>query len=238
MPYTAACPHDAIQKIARDVFMVRGSMRFNPVLRISRNMAVVRHDGELSLVNPIRLDAAGERQLTSLGEVKRLLRIGPMHGLDDAYYVDRFGAELWAPGSSESHPDPPIAELLAPDRPLPFPDAELFLFENAAEAEAALLLRRDPGLLLTCDAIQHYGDYRHNNLPARLLMPWIGFPRTTVLGPIWLDRMTPPGGSLESDFQRLLALDFDRLLAAHGSLLERDAKESVTRAVRKAFPGA
>jgi len=237
MSYAPPCPHDALRKIGPDVFMVRGSIRLNPVLRISRNMAVVRHAGELNLVNPIRLDAEGERQLMALGEVKRLFRIGPMHGLDDAYYVDRFGAELWAPGPSQSYPAPPVAQLLAPDRTLPFPDAELFLFENAAEVEAALLLRRNRGLLLTCDAIQHYGDYRHNNLPARLVMPFIGFPRTTIIGPIWLDRMTPPGGSLESDFQRLLTLDFDRLLAAHGSLLERDAKASVRRAVQRSFPG-
>ena len=51
--------------------------------------------------------------------------------------------------------------------------------------EAVLLVRRDGGVLLTCDAIQHYGDYSRNNLPARLIMPYIGFPRTTIVGPFW-----------------------------------------------------
>ena len=48
--------------------------------------------------------------------------------------------------------------------------------------------------------------------------------------------MTPEGGSLKSEFERLLTLDFDRLLSAHGSLLTAGAKDSVAMAVRKAFP--
>jgi hypothetical protein len=208
----------------------------NALMHITRNMAIVRHEGELSLVNPIRLDEEGERQLRALGDIKRILRLGPMHGLDDPYYVDRLGAEFWAQGESETYPEPKIEQRLAADRPLPFPDAELFVFEGTKQPESALRIGRDPGTLLTCDAIQHYGDYRYNSLLARVVMPFIGFPRTTVVGPIWLKMMTPEGGSLKSEFERLLTLDFDRLLSAHGSLITSGAKESVARAVRKAFP--
>ncbi len=236
MPDGPVYPHDPIEEIAPDLFMVRGSIRMNALGRITRNMAIVRHQGELDLVDPIRLDAEGERQLRALGEVKRILRLGPLHGVDDPYYVDRFGAELWAPGPSETHPEPKIAQKLDPDGALPFPDAEVFAFQGTRQPECALLIRRDRGVLLTCDSIQHYGDYRHNTLIPRLVMPFIGFPRTTVVGPIWLKIMTPEGGSLKSEFERLLTLDFDRLLSAHGSLLESGARDAVARAVRKAFP--
>ena len=236
MPHPPAYPHDPIEEIATDLFMVRGSVRLNALMRITRNMAIVRHQGELSLVNPIRLDEEGERRLLALGDIKRILRLGPMHGLDDPYYVERFGAEFWAQGESETYPELKIEQRLAADRPLPFPDAELFAFEGTKQPESALLIRRDPGILLTCDAIQHYGDYRHNTLLARLVMPLIGFPKTTVVGPIWLKIMTPKGGSLKSEFERLIALDFDRLLSAHGSLLTSGAKGSVAMAVRRAFP--
>jgi hypothetical protein len=236
MPHPPAYPHDPIEQIAADLFMVRGSIRMNALMRITRNMAIVRHQGELSLVNPIRLDEEGERQLLALGDIKRILRLGPMHGLDDPYYVERFGAELWAQGESETYPEPKIEKELAVDRALPFPDAELFAFQGTKQPESALLIRRDPGILLTCDAIQHYGDYRHNTLLARLVMPLIGFPKTTLVGPIWLKIMTPEGGSLKSEFERLLTLDFDRLLSAHGSLLTSRAKHSVAMAVGKAFP--
>jgi len=238
MAYAPAYPHDPIEEILPDVYLVRGSVRLNALMRITRNMAIVRHQGELSLVDPLRLNEEGERQLRALGDVKRILRLGPMHGLDDPYYVDRFEAELWTPGESSTYPLPPPDRRLTPALELPFPDAELFCFEGTQQPECALLIRRAGGLLLTCDSIQHYGDYRHNTLLARSVMPFIGFPRTTIVGPIWLKLMTPEGGSLRGEFERLLTLEFDQLLSAHGSLLRSGAREAVRKAVARAFPGA
>ena len=39
-------PHDSIEEIISDVFMVRGTIRMNALMRITRNMAIVRHEGE------------------------------------------------------------------------------------------------------------------------------------------------------------------------------------------------
>lgn len=238
MAYAKAYPHDPIEEICPDLFMVRGSIRMNPLMRITRNMAIVRQQGELTLVNPIRLEAQEERRLRELGSVKRILRLGPLHGLDDPYYVGEFRAELWCPGESTAYPEPRPDRVLTAGDELPFPDGELFCFAGTRQREAMLLLRRAGGVLLTCDAIQHYGDYRHNTWLARTLMPFIGFPRTTLVGPIWLKLMTPEGGSLEGEFRRLLGLDFDTLLSAHGSLLRGGAHAAVSKAVDKAFPGA
>ena len=63
MAYQAVCPHDSIEQIADEVFMVRGSVKLNPLLRLSRNMATVRHDGELTLINPLRLSETGLSRL-------------------------------------------------------------------------------------------------------------------------------------------------------------------------------
>jgi hypothetical protein len=68
-------------------------------------------------------------------------------------------------------------------------------------------------------------------------MPFLGFSKTTLIGPIWLKVATPPGASLRDDFERLLDCTFDALLAAHGTFLESGAKDAVRRAVEKAFPG-
>ena len=160
-----------------------------------------------------------------------------MHGVDDPYYIERYDAELWAPGHSEAHPEPKPTLMFDATTALPFPNASLFCFKGLNQPEGALLLSRGPGLLITCDAIQNYGDYRHNNLVARLLMPLIGFPKTTIVGPMWIKVMTPESASLESEFRRLLELDFDQLLSAHGSFLETGAHEACERAVDKMFSG-
>ena len=90
---------------------------------------------------------------------------------------------------------------------------------------------------MTCDAAQNYGDYSFNNWVARLVMPRIGFPKTTIIGPIWLRLMTPENKSLESEFERLLELEFDKLLSAHGTFLEQGAREAVRAAVQNTFSG-
>jgi len=234
--HPVAMPHDPIEPVIPDVFMVRGSVRL-PLMRLSRNMAIVRHEGELTLVDPIRLDDAGERQLRELGEVRRILRLGPLHGQDDPYYMETFGAELWAQGESQSYPEPKPDVVVGAGSPLPIPDAELFCFEDMTQKESALLIRRGGGLLLTCDAVQHHGDFRHDTLLARGVMRLIGFSKTTLLGPLWLKVMTPEGGSLEPEFRRLLTLEFDKLLGAHGSLLEKGANAAVTAAVDRVYSG-
>jgi hypothetical protein len=236
MSESVVYPHDPIEAIQPDVFLVRGCIKMNALMTITRNMAIVRHAGELTLVDPIRLSTAEEKRLDALGAVKRILRLGPLHGVDDPYYVERYGAELWAPGPSQAYPEPKPTRVFDAATELPFPDAQIFCFQGLKQPEAALLLRRGTGLLITCDAIQNYGDYRFNNLPARLLMPFIGFPKTTIVGPIWVKMMTPEGGNLASEFRRLLELDFDQLLSAHGSLLETGAHAACERAVDKMFP--
>ena len=176
-------PHDPIQALTDRLYVVRGAMRMNPVLRISRNMAVIRHGNELTLVNPVRLSPEGESELGELGAVKRILRLGAFHGIDDPWYKHRFGAELWCGPGASAYPEPSADRSLEAGTALPFPDADLFCFNGTKQPEYALLLHDPPGILLTCDAVQHYGDYSHNNLMARLAMPFIGFPKTTVLGP-------------------------------------------------------
>ena len=233
--FPAPLPHGPIEPLTERVYAVRGGIRIKRVLRISRNMAIVRDGAELTLVNPVRLDADGEAALEELGAVKRILRLGAMHGQDDAYYKHRFGAEFWSQPGGTVYPGPSIDCRLAADGGLPMAGAELFCFTGTREPEAALLVHDGPGVLLTCDAIQHYDDYSNHNLVARLSMPLIGFSKTTLLGPIWLRAMTPEGGSLRNEFERLLALEFDALFAAHGTWLATGAKEGVRRAVERAF---
>ena len=235
MSHPAAMPHDPIEEIAPDLFLVRGCIQLNPLLRITRNMVVIRHEGDLTLVDPIRLDEAEEARLRELGTPRRILRLGPMHGQDDPYYQKELGCELWAAGDSEIYPENKPDVVVSSDTAWPFPAARYASIERSKQAEGVLLLERDGGILITCDAIQHYGDYRHNNLPARLVMPLIGFKKTTVLGPIWLKVMTPEGESLEASFRKLLELEFDHLIAAHGSYLRGGAHASLAAAIDRAF---
>ena len=163
------------------------------------------------------------------------MRLGPFHGLDDPWYVSQHNAEFWCQPGGKAYKVPGIDHELRQESSLPVPDAEIVEFPNTRQPECALLIRRGKGTLITCDAIQHYGDYRYHNLPARLLMPFLGFPKKTIVGPMWLKYMSPKDGSLRADFEPLLDLEYDRLVSAHGSFLDANARSNVQDAIARAF---
>ena len=233
--YPEACPHEPIREIAADVFFAPGSIRMAPMMQFSRNMVIVRHGGDLTLVNPIRLSAAGEAELEALGTVRHVMRLGVFHGIDDAYTVARFDAGFWCQAGSDRYPEPKPDHEMTEGGSLPIPDAKLFVFRETAKPESALLLRRGKGLLITCDGIQHYADYNRQSLLAKLMMPFIGFPKRALVGPFWLKGLTREGGSVRPDFDRLLELDFDALVSAHGTPLMHGAHDAVRQAIERAY---
>ena len=227
--------HEAIEPLADDVWWVPGTMRMNWYMTISRNMVVVRSGDELTLINPVRLDEAGEAALEQLGHVRHLVRLGCFHGCDDAYLKQRFDAQFWCQANSRQYPSPAPDHELAEGGQLPFPDAQLLVFHEVKRPESALLVRRGPGLLVTCDSLQHYANWSRHSIVPRLMLPRIGFSKSMLVGPLWKKFQTPEGGSLRPDFERLLALEFDSLISAHGQPLMQGAKAAARDAVTKAF---
>lgn len=238
MSYPESLPHDLPKQIADDLFVVYGCVQPSAMVRFTRNMAVVRDNGQLTLINPVRMDEAGLASLESLGEVAHVLRLGPMHGMDDPFYVDRYKADFWSFEGGKTYTSPAITHTLSEGGPLPFANAKLFAFNYMKETEGAILLDRKPGILLTCDAIQSYATAPHTphtNWLSRLLMPLIGFPRKTLIGPMWMKLLVKDRDGMKAEFERLLQLDFDQLLSAHGTFLSGDAHGEVKRAFDKMF---
>ncbi|MFK8021933.1 MAG: hypothetical protein AB8B86_19405 [Pseudomonadales bacterium] len=238
MTHPAALPHDPPKQIGEDLFVVHGSVQIIPVAKLTRNMTIVRNQGELTLINAVRLDEPGLESLEALGEVKHVLRLGPMHGMDDDFYVDRYNAEFWSFEGGTTYTTPNITRRLVEDRELPFPKAKLFAFKHMTEPEGAILLERSPGVLLTCDAIQSYSTAPHMPHTAWLmqkLLPLLGFPSKTIIGPIWVKKLTTDREGIKSEFERLMKLDFDQLLAGHGTFLERNAHKELEQAFEKMF---
>jgi hypothetical protein len=228
-------PHGPLQELFEDVFWVQGSFVAGPAIRFSRNMVVLRQDGALTLVNPVRLSADGEAALSALGTIRHAIRLDAFHGMDDAYYVDRHGAEFWSQAEPDRYPRPLPTRELGEGVELPIDGAEVFVFRQARRPEGAILVRRHGGLLITCDSVQDWSDMTLCSWPARLIMPLMGFRRTTIVGPLWLKYMTPEGGSLGADFERLLELPFDHLVSAHGGPCLGGAHDRVRAAVARAL---
>jgi hypothetical protein len=234
--------------------------------RINKNMIVIEHKGELSVINPLKLTSEGQRKLSKLGQVKHIIRLGPsMHASwEDKYYLDLYPFSVrWAPGellptyppgtSPKEMPNKqslPIDQHLTDRGSASFPNCLVFCFKHTAQAEAALLLEREShgNLLITSDCLQSQKDNEYINMPVVAKQKLDGLLESDiVVSPPWLKLMGPPPTAgikeqkmykkdLRSDFTRLLGLRFARLLSTSGNVVKYGAKEGAVLAVEFAFP--
>ncbi|MCP4810227.1 MAG: hypothetical protein GY913_24125 [Proteobacteria bacterium] len=223
--------HGELTEEFPDIFWVQGTVRMAPGMLTPRNMVVLRHEGDLTLLNTVRLDEDGLAALDALGQVKHLVKLGS-HGMDDPFYLDRYGASRWGcPGVTSSSITHRLGEDVFPVR-----WAEVFLFEQTLGGEGALLADRDGGVLLTCDAVQNWPDTEGCSLLAKPITLAAGFTaRSPVIGPPWRRAMTPKGGSLRGDFDRLAALSFEHVIGAHGKPLRGGAQAALVATVQATF---
>jgi len=227
-------PQGPLEPVATDVWKVRGAVRMAPLVRIPRNMIVIRHGGELTLVSSVRLTPAGLAELEALGRIAHVMKIGT-HGMDDPFYVQRYGAKLWALPGAKLAGGLAATGTIGQGLPLPFPDGEAFVFELTRAPEAALLVARDGGVLVTCDSVQHWTDTVGASPMAKLATHLMGFMKPAQIGPPWRKRMTPEGGTLRPDFERLAALPFRHLVGGHGGVLRDVARERLRDTITRVY---
>ncbi len=201
-------------------------------IRFSRNMVGVLGPDGWVLLNPVRLSESAEAELVAKGPIKHLVRMGTYHGRDDAYYVERFGAEFWSVPGEQTYPAPAGGNSITEDGRFPIPGAKVVIFETAKRPECVVLLPPHR-LLVTCDSVQHYDRDALISPLGRVVMYAMGFFTPCVIGPIWLKELTPKGGSLKADFERVLALDFDNLISAHGTPKVGGAREALRKNVER-----
>lgn len=233
--YPEALPHGELQAVFPDLFLVTGTSRptfQGTTWQFSRNMVVVRDGSALTLINTVRLDDAGLKALEALGTVVNVVRIGAFHGLDDAFYVDRYKAKLWAL-SGMTHESGKTTDVeLVVGGPMPFPGCALFVYETAAQPEGLLVLDRDGGIVVSCDSLQNWAQAdKFFSAESSEKMAAIGFIREANIGPGWRQGSNVKG----EDFARLKRLAFKHLLPAHGTPLLNVAHEKLSATFLEQF---
>ena len=231
-----AWPHSKIKEIFPDIFFVTGMNKTHHDgvdLQHSRNMIIIRNDDKLSLINTVQLDEAGLSELNSLGKVESVIRIGAFHGRDDAFYIDRYSAKLWAlQGMQHDNRKTTDVELVL-DGPMPFPNCSLFMFETSITPEGALYISREGGILITCDSIKNWvtKDPFFSEETAKIYKGQGFFGRATVSMEWQKATKVNP-----ADFMRLNSIHFSHLLSAHGEPLLNTAHEDLEVTLKKEFP--
>ena len=233
--FPPALSHGSIEEIFADVFFVSGAME--TVLqdrdwKFSRNMTVVRDGERLIIVNSVRLGEQGLAELDGLGRVTDVIRLGSLHGRDDPFYVNRYGAQYWAMPGMQHETGLQASHTLTSDGPLPISDAGLFDFQTTQIPEGILRIDREGGILIACDALQNWlapDEFFSNS--SRELMQQMGFFTPANLGPVWVQRAEPGA----EDFTRLKQLSFRHALCGHGDPLRDTAHEDYSATFNRLF---
>lgn len=232
--YPAATIQDALVEIFPNVYLLRGSIQVAPLLRINRNMTVLKQDTELTIINAVRLNEENLKQLDQLGTVKHVIRLGDFHGLDDQFYLDRYQAKLWSQEKHLNYPSLQPDIVFTSETAPPINQSEFFIFKDAKYPEAALLLKQHQ-LLMTTDSVQYWDDWRHFTFLSKIVMWLIGFRLKLFIGGPWLKLASIHKHSLKKDFQQLLTLDFKHLISAHGHVCLDHAKTDLEHVVQIKF---
>ena len=231
-------PHGPLRQIFPDVFFVTGAMKMvlrNAPFEFSRNMAVVRDGNALTLINTVRLDDSGLAQLDALGRVANVVKIGSLHGRDDAFYKAHYGAAFWA-ARGMVHEHGLVADReLTPAGAMPFARSSVFEFRTTKMPECILHIDCAGGILVAADSLMNLlaPDEYFSDQSSRMMQE-MGFFQPANFGPVWMQVNEPQAG----DFVRLLELSFRHVLCAHGPPVRDTAKEAYASRVQRVFgPG-
>ncbi|MCP9833426.1 DUF4336 domain-containing protein [Cyanobium sp. Aljojuca 7A6] len=208
-------------------------------LSIGTRMTVIRqrHSNRLVVVSPIQPSAELEQELAALGVVSDIVAPNAFHHLYLKAFKQRFPqAVLWGPPVlRQKCPYLELDRLLSAEAPSPWPEMLLCGLTGLHTLgptgpsplhEVAFCHTPSRTLILTDSAF---------NFDASA--PWLtrfitriggGFNR---LEPTILERLaTSDRASLARALQDVLQWDFDRVIVAHGAIVETGGKESLAKA--------
>ena len=260
-----AARHSKVMHVTGDIYMVRGRMKSTKArslferlfLHYSRTMTVIRRDNgkggyDLTLINTIRLNEGGLAQLQKLGRIAHVVRLGSFHGVDDTFYLDRFGAQYWVVADMEHAPGfAGDFQTMSPTH-LPIADAGYFAFESIKFPEAVIILPATAdraAMAITTDSIQNHTGALDidNSLLVSLAIRKIGLIGEARLGPIWMrDQVEYTGEALTDgaakraqmiaclrpQYEALIAdFEFDTLMPGHGWPIYSGARQAIAKSI-------
>jgi len=220
-----------LEQVFDDVWWVWGTVRFAPGIVFPRNMTIVREKGELVLIHTVMMPPDQQAKIEALGPIKHVVRLGAFHGMDDAKYVERYGATMWAPPDVDSKCK--IDRELVAGGESPIAGATVFSFDASKSAELALIAR---GILFSCDSVQNWETTAGCSFLGGVMARVMGFRGRACIGPGWRKQCEPKDGKgFGPDFDRLLALDWKHAIGAHGPPMKDTAKDDLRASKQRIY---
>jgi len=216
-----------LRELDRNIWIAERPQRFWG-LEVGTRMTVIRlADGSLLLHSPVALDPELRGELDSLGSVRFAVAPNRFHHLHAGEVLQAYPeARLWvAPGVEQKRPDLVIEALLGDEAPEQWKQevGQIFFRGRPFENEIVFLHRASRTLIL-CDIALNFGPRAHpvTRLVMRMLRSYGRFAPSRLDPLLIRDRH-----AAKQALERILAWDFDRVVIAHGEVLESGGPESL-----------
>jgi len=216
-----------LRSLAEDIWVADRPQAFYG-LSVGTRMTVIRlPGGRLLLHSPVALDTALRAELDAIGRVSYAVAPNRVHHLYAGDVAKAYpGARLWVgPGLERKRPDLAFVAVLGDDPPEEWrEDVWQTFFRGRPYENEVVFLHRASRTLILCDLAFNFGPSAAT--PTRLLMKLLrsyGRFGPTTLDP-WLIR---DRDAARQSLERILAWDFDRVVVAHGDVLESGGRDGL-----------
>jgi hypothetical protein len=221
-----------LHQLAENLWVVQRPQRFYG-LEVGSRMTVMRlESGSLLLHSPVALDAQLRREIDALGTVRYAVapnRFHHLHAGDVARVYPE--ARLWvAAGVERKRPDLRIAGVLSDEAPAEWKrEVDQLYFRGRPFENEVVFLHRPSRTLVLCDLAFNFGSTAP--LVTRLVMTLLGgygcFRPTRLDSFLIRDRQ-----AARRSLEQILMWDFDRVVVAHGDVLESGGREALRAGYR------
>jgi hypothetical protein len=216
-----------LYELSKNIWIAERPQRFYG-LEVGTRMTVIRlADGSLLLHSPVSLDPGLRRELDSIGRVCFTVAPNRVHHLHAGEVAEAYPeARLWvAPGLERKRPDLVFVAVLGDEAPAEWKDeVDQVFFRGRPYENEVVFLHRASRTLILCDLAFNFGP--RAAAPTRLLMRLLrSYGR---FGPSRLDPLLiRDRRAARQSLERILAWDFDRVVVAHGDVLESGGREAL-----------
>jgi Domain of unknown function (DUF4336) len=226
-----------LRHLAADLWIAERPQRFYG-LEVGTRMTVIRlADGSLLLHSPVALDAGLRAELDAIGRVRFAVAPNRVHHLYAGRVVESYPeARLWVgPGVERKRPDLVYVAILGDEAPAEWRgQVDQVFFRGRPYENEVVFFHRTSRTVVLCDLAFNFGP--RAALPTRWLMRLIrsyGHFGPSTLDPLLIRDRAAARGCLE----RILAWDFDRVIVAHGEVLEHGGRDALREGYRWLLDG-
>jgi len=216
-----------MRPLAKDIWVAERSQTFYG-LPVGTRMTVIRlSGGRLLLHSPVALDEGLRAELDSIGRVRYAVAPNRVHHLYAGEVAKLYPeARLWvAPGLERKRPDLAYVAVLGDEPPEEWrEEVQQTFFRGRPYENEVVFFHRASRTLILCDLAFNFGPAAA--APTRLLMRLLrsyGRFGPSKLDP-WLIR---DRDAARKSLERILTWDFDRVVVAHGEILESGGREAL-----------